>query len=76
MVGGRWWVVGGGWWVLGGRRQNPPLTPPRRGIGDSPDEKTFFTTMHENPSRPVSASRRPRVSFKSEGRRKQDCTCL
>jgi len=25
----------------GGRRQNPPLTPPRRGIGGSLDEKIF-----------------------------------
>ncbi|NES22761.1 MAG: hypothetical protein F6K41_28540 [Symploca sp. SIO3E6] len=34
-----------------------------------PDDKIFFTTMHESPSLRVSASPRPRVSFKLEGRR-------
>jgi len=33
-------------------------------------KKIFFTTMHENPSLRVSASPRPRVSFKSGGRRR------
>ncbi|NES00708.1 MAG: hypothetical protein F6J86_44205 [Symploca sp. SIO1B1] len=36
----------------------------------SPDEK-IFTTMHENPSLRVSVSPRPRVSFKSGGRRQE-----
>ncbi|NEP59422.1 MAG: glycine oxidase ThiO [Symploca sp. SIO2G7] len=39
-------------------KRNPPLTPPRRGTGGSPDE---------NPSLRVSASPRPRVSFPAKG---------
>ncbi|NES21634.1 MAG: hypothetical protein F6K41_22580, partial [Symploca sp. SIO3E6] len=52
-AGGRRQEAGGRRQEAGGRRQNPPLTPPWRGTGGSPDEKIFFTTMHENLSRPV-----------------------
>jgi len=48
----------------GGRRQNPPLTPPRRGRGGSPDEKISPPFIKI----PLSASPCPRVpvSFSSQ----------
>ncbi|NER24389.1 MAG: hypothetical protein F6J96_27525 [Symploca sp. SIO1C2] len=50
------------------RSRNPTQNFVHPEAEGSPNERFFFTTMHENPSRPVPASPCPRVYFQLKRR--------